>query len=219
VKSNSPLLTFRSVLATTLMLWFAGAGCLFVSYAHGAMPGSDAANESACPAHQPLGNVSLHHATNAGETVPAMSSDTVVVDSGHSCCKIQAAAASPKPQSASSRTDIPVCPPPKLSALSKSWTGTNACPTTGELANSIAVARQTRLTSLPPLAGAMNCCPLMSTAVAAVSKPRADEATTTPVEPVALPAFLNQKETPSKSTPLRLPNRGHTYLHCCAFLI
>ncbi|MEA2203778.1 MAG: hypothetical protein QOE77_554 [Blastocatellia bacterium] len=191
MKSNSPLRTFRSVLATTLMLWFAGAGCLFVSYAHGALPGSDAATESACPAHQPAGNVSLHHATNASEPVAAMSSDTVVVDSGHSCCKIQAAAAAPKLHTAS----------------------------TSELANSIAVARQTRLTSLPPPAGAMNCCPLMSTAVAAVSKPRANEATTTAVEPVALTAFLNQQETASKSTPLRLPNRGHTYLHCCAFLI
>jgi hypothetical protein len=173
------------------MLWFAGAGCLFVSYAHGAMPGSNAANEAACPAHQPAENVSHHQATNAGEPVPDTSSDTIVVDSGHSCCKIQAVAASPKLHSAS----------------------------TNELASSIAVARQTRLTSLPPPAGAMNCCPLMSTAVAAVSKPRADEATTTPVEPVALPAFLNQKETASLTTPLRLPNRGHTYLHCCAFLI
>jgi hypothetical protein len=34
-----------------------------------------------------------------------------------------------------------------------------------------------------------------------------------------LPAFLNQQETSSLSAPLRLPNRGHTYLHCCAFLI
>jgi hypothetical protein len=208
------------VLATTLMLWFAGAGCLFVSYAHGSMTGSDAAaNEAVCPAHQPAGNVSLHHATNAGDPVPAMSPDTIVVDSGHSCCKIQAVAASPKPTSTSGRTDIPVSLPLDLRAFSKNWTGTDACPTTSELASSIAVAQQTRLASLPPPAGAMNCCPLMSTAVAAVSKPRAQEATTTPVEPVALPAFLNQKETASLSTPLRLPNRGHTYLHCCAFLI
>jgi len=191
VKSNSPLLIFRLVLATTLMLWFAGAGCLFVSYAHSALPGLDAASDSLCPAHQQAGNVSLHHATNAGEPVPVMSSDTIVVDSGHSCCKIQPAAASPKPHSAA----------------------------TSELAKSIAVERQTRLASLPPPVGAMTCCPLMSTAAAAVSKPRANEATATPVEPVALPSFLNQKETASRSTPLRLPNRGHTYLHCCAFLI
>lgn len=218
MKSNSPLLTFRSVLATTLVLWFAGAGCLFVSYAHSALPGSDA-NEPACPAHQAAGSVSLHHATNAGEPVPAMSSNTIVVAGGHSCCKIQQPAASPKLPSASGRTDIPGSPPLELRALSKNWTGTNASPTTSELANSIAVAQQTRLAGLPPPAGAMSCCPLMSTAVAAVSKPRANETTSTPVEPVVLPAFLNQQETSSLSAPLRLPNRGHTYLHCCAFLI
>jgi hypothetical protein len=43
--------------------------------------------------------------------------------------------------------------------------------------------------------------------------------TAIPLEPITSLAFLNNAESSALTTPLRLPNRGHTYLRCCVFLI
>jgi hypothetical protein len=63
-------------------------------------------------------------------------------------------------------------------------------------------------------------CPLAVNATAELSKARPDQSN------VALPSsserasLLNPPEqTIAFARPLRLPNRGHTYLHCCSFLI
>jgi hypothetical protein len=68
--------------------------------------------------------------------------------------------------------------------------------------------------------GTMMDCPLAVNSAAALSKAGSDQAS------VALPSAggrTSLSELPAQASafvrPLRLPNRGHTYLHCCVFLI
>jgi hypothetical protein len=67
---------------------------------------------------------------------------------------------------------------------------------------------------------AMTDCPLAINATAALANPRTDQSKT-----IALTnSAINQNLEPLEHRgaflhPLRLPNRGHTYLHCCVFLI
>lgn len=63
-------------------------------------------------------------------------------------------------------------------------------------------------------------CPLAVNASAVLSKARPDQSN------VALPSRSERaslsnppEQTSAFARPLRLPNRGHTYLHCCSFLI
>jgi hypothetical protein len=75
----------------------------------------------------------------------------------------------------------------------------------------------------PSLGGtfpAMMDCPLAVNATAALTEARPDQSQ------IALPsrseiASLSNplEQTSASARPLRLPNRGHTYLHCCSFLI
>ncbi len=67
--------------------------------------------------------------------------------------------------------------------------------------------------------GMMNC-PLAVGRVAAAAKARsvdASDSAALPASPFA--ADTSHEQTARLSTPLRLPNRGHTYLRCCVFLI
>ena len=62
-------------------------------------------------------------------------------------------------------------------------------------------------------------CPLAVNASAVLSKARPDQSN------LALPSSSERtslsppERTSAFARPLRLPNRGHTYLHCCSFLI
>ena len=63
-------------------------------------------------------------------------------------------------------------------------------------------------------------CPLAVNASAVLSKAGSDDSN------VALPSSSERaslsnppEQTSAFARPLRLPNRGHTYLHCCSFLI
>lgn len=68
--------------------------------------------------------------------------------------------------------------------------------------------------------GTMNACPLAVSRAAVVSKTRVGDIS----EPAAAQQSLRssdvtREQTAPLSSPLRLPNRGHTYLRCCVFLI
>jgi hypothetical protein len=63
-------------------------------------------------------------------------------------------------------------------------------------------------------------CPLAVNATAVLSKASPDQLnvallSSTERTPLSNPA----EQTSAFARPLRLPNRGHTYLHCCSFLI
>ena len=68
--------------------------------------------------------------------------------------------------------------------------------------------------------GTMNSCPLAMGRTAVVAKPHYSD---TSVNPALTRSFLPQLSfneiTVPLNVPLRLPNRGHTYLNCCSFLI
>ena len=74
--------------------------------------------------------------------------------------------------------------------------------------------------SFGPGPASMMDCPLAVNATAALSKGGADHATVGPELTNTNELLLNSLEQrPALIPPLRLPNRGHTYLRCCVFLI
>lgn len=63
-------------------------------------------------------------------------------------------------------------------------------------------------------------CPLAVNAAAALSKAGTDEAKVVLPSSTARELLVSLPEHPKGfARPLRLPNRGHTYLRCCVFLI
>jgi len=63
-------------------------------------------------------------------------------------------------------------------------------------------------------------CPLAVNATAALTKASPDQSQTTLPSRNEIASLSNPVEqTIAFARPLRLPNRGHTYLHCCSFLI
>lgn len=63
-------------------------------------------------------------------------------------------------------------------------------------------------------------CPLAVSRALIVAKAQGGEMSAAPmVESSSLPSDDLRVQTAPLSPPLRLPNRGHTYLRCCAFLI
>jgi hypothetical protein len=111
----------------------------------------------------------------------------------------------------------------KRSAQSVSKAAPKAAPKSDKL-NFVSRKNVLAETDLPPALGAtpfpMSDCPLAVNATAALSKSGPDDSN------VALPASSKTsslsnppEQVTSMAHPLRLPNRGHTYLHCCVFLI
>ena len=63
-------------------------------------------------------------------------------------------------------------------------------------------------------------CPLAVNAAAVLSKAGPDQSNVALPSSSESPSLSNPPEqTSAFARPLRLPNRGHTYLHCCSFLI
>jgi hypothetical protein len=77
-----------------------------------------------------------------------------------------------------------------------------------------------QLESVAQIPGTMIDCPLAVNATAALSKARTDLSAVALLSSSALSPHSNSPEQTSAFVrPLRLPNRGHTYLQCCVFLI
>ena len=63
-------------------------------------------------------------------------------------------------------------------------------------------------------------CPLAVNATAVLSKAGSDDSNVALPSRSEMASLSNPPEqTSAFARPLRLPNRGHTYLHCCSFLI
>jgi len=68
--------------------------------------------------------------------------------------------------------------------------------------------------------GAMNGCPLAVSRAAVIAKTRDGDLNSVPtIVRYLIPDLNSAEQTAPLASPLRLPNRGHTYLRCCAFLI
>ena len=76
---------------------------------------------------------------------------------------------------------------------------------------------------LPAMGGifpTMMDCPLAVNATAVLSKATPDQSDVALPSRSEMASLSNPPEqTSAFARPLRLPNRGHTYLHCCSFLI
>lgn len=215
----------RSLLALALMLWFAGAGCVFVSYAHDAMSESEASpGKTASTSHHSSGSASRDASSaNATHSASSVSNQSKASSAAaHSCCKAQKAS---KQQGAQHRVPVarvaPVLVPTQrsksaqpqrqLSQRRSQWS---------QLEIAATETFPAELAGTPRPSGAMNCCPLTGASATVATRPRVNDAPEAAfVERTTLPAFLSDAETSALTPPLRLPNRGHTYLRCCVFLI
>ena len=169
MRKFSPVKIVRLLLATSLSLWVAGAGCIL-----------------GCEGM-------LASAANGGTNETHHSEDQTVVASGHAC------------SSGEAKKSHDCC---KKSAESvKPATPTN---------NSNAALFELSGSS----SGAMNGCPLAVSRASVVAKTRENDfkSATAPAQSI-LPDLNSAERTAPLSAPLRLPNRGHTYLRCCVFLI
>jgi hypothetical protein len=72
--------------------------------------------------------------------------------------------------------------------------------------------------STPTPSGVMNCCPLTSGSIVAPSPQSSDRATVLQQSHVSLLLLAGSDPLPLE-IPLRLPNRSHSYLLDCSFLI
>ena len=71
----------------------------------------------------------------------------------------------------------------------------------------------------PARSGAMSCCPLTTGAIATASRQQTDNSAPPLARPNSqLPDLIHSTPAPL-AVPLRLPNRAHSYLLDCAFLI
>ncbi len=77
----------------------------------------------------------------------------------------------------------------------------------------------TLITPGKPSSG-MKDCPLALSRTAVATKSRSIEVKAAPaIAHLAFPSATSFDQTISLSSPRRFPNRGHTYLRCCVFLI
>jgi hypothetical protein len=169
MRKFSPVKIVRLLLATSLSLWVAGAGCIL---------GCEGMIASAANG----GSVETHH-SDEGQTVVASghACSSGEVNKSHDCCK------------KSSENVKPAAPTKNNVALF-------------ELSGSSS--------------GAMNGCPLAVSRASVVAKTRDSDLNSAPASAQSiLPDSNSAERTAPLSTPLRLPNRGHTYLRCCVFLI
>jgi hypothetical protein len=171
MRKFSPVKIVRLLLATSLTLWVAGAGCILGCEG---MIASAASGGSAESTHHPDKSpivVASGDACSAGET-----------NKSHDCCKKSAGKV--KPAAPARNSDVSLL---ELNGSSS---------------------------------GMMNGCPLAMSRTAVVAKIRGDDFHSTPVlVQSVLPDSNSAERTAPLSSPLRLPNRGHTYLRCCVFLI
>lgn len=76
------------------------------------------------------------------------------------------------------------------------------------------------LVETDPSSSEMTACPLAMTRTAVAAKNAGGETSSaTTVSPANLPSLNLLEQTAPLVTQVRLPNRGHTYLRCCSFLI
>ena len=75
------------------------------------------------------------------------------------------------------------------------------------------------LPSTPAPTGVMNCCPLTSGSIVATSRSQSNDHATVLHQRDAASLLLIQTDPAPLAVPLRLPNRAHSYLLDCAFLI
>ena len=78
------------------------------------------------------------------------------------------------------------------------------------------------LLTIPPApaqSGAMSCCPLTSGSIVVASRSQSNDRATVSEATSSSSLLVISSDPPPLSVPLRLPDRAHSYLLDCAFLI
>jgi len=73
--------------------------------------------------------------------------------------------------------------------------------------------------SMPTQSGAMSCCPLTSGSMVLASRSQSNDRATVSEAISSSSLLIISSDPPPLAVPLRLPNRAHSYLLDCAFLI
>lgn len=134
-----------------------------------------------------------HHdrSTNSSQTPTIVAEgDACASNEGHGCCKKKTRAHRTTPENA----------------------GTSAA------SHSLAQNQTERRLAESPASG-MNTCPFAISRAIAVAKIHDGQMSAIAAVPHALTAASVREQKLSLSTTSPLPNRGHTYLRCCSFLI
>ena len=71
----------------------------------------------------------------------------------------------------------------------------------------------------PTQSGVMNCCPLTSGSIVVASRSQSNDRAPVSLNANSSSLLLTNSDPPPLAVPLRLPNRAHSYLLDCAFLI
>jgi hypothetical protein len=187
----------RVTLALAVAFWMAGAGCLLgcenmvsAATAHEAASASSASNPA------PAANV-------------VVAADACAAMHAHGCCAKRGTQSVAKASSSATATAKPSSFG-SHEAVANSSAKAKHTPADGTVVDVVLAA---------PFSTMMDC-PLAVNATAALSKARPDEPGGELLPARADDSFSYFKEQLTALTPPSLlPNRGHTYLRCCVFLI
>ncbi len=202
----SSIRIIRVTLALAVACWMAGAGCL-------------------------LGCENMVSAASAGHTLPTGDSDgtqaaSAIVVSGDACASMKShdCCANRGKQSVAAQRGKQYVAKTAAKPLSQSPVKLNANvarqPQVDALANQAPVLVERVATEAAAPISTMRDCPLAVNATAALSKAKPDESGNAIVLTRAANTFPSVREQLAALAPASaLPNRGHTYLRCCVFLI
>jgi hypothetical protein len=196
----SSIRIIRVALALAVAFWMAGAGCML-----------------GC---ENMVSAAMAHEADAEASSPASGSNIVVAADAcasmhaHDCCARRGTQSAAKSRVSSST----------LSAIKPSETPAASLSTRPAMpakhALSSVVSGDVVVAALAAPFSTMMDCPLAVNATAALSKARPDESGGDLLLPHTADSFSYFKEQLTALTPPSLlPNRGHTYLRCCVFLI
>jgi hypothetical protein len=116
-------------------------------------------------------------------------------------------------------------PEQTIAAMSSSMDSHECCQAKHKALRRASVVRKTTVeftqftAPLPDTGNAMSCCPLTSGSLVVASRSQADDSGSEITQPDSFSLHLQNSHKTSVAIPLRLPNRAHSYLLDCAFLI
>jgi hypothetical protein len=193
----SSLRIVRVTLALAVAFWMAGAGCLL-----------GCENMVSAAAHAGEVTPGTSAATTANTANIVVAADACASMHAHDCCARRKTPSVAKSHTGSGNTPT-VKPADKPQA---NQPGREAMLTTADHGATVAEL-------IAPVSTMMDC-PLAVNATAALSKARPDESGGELLTARTVGSFSYFKEQLTALTPPSLlPNRGHTYLRCCVFLI
>lgn len=190
----------RVTLAFAVAFWMAGGGCMLGC--------ENMASASASEAEAPATTETPDNAANV-----VVAADSCASMHGHDCCAKRGGQAKVRSNSNAKRVA-------KLADHAAHSSRHSSLHSSSNMAPPQAASGSVDVSALAAPFSLMMDCPLAVNATAALSKARPDDSGGDLLPANSLDSFTVFKEQLTALTPPPLvPNRGHTYLRCCAFLI